>query len=107
MNNFFTLEHTTNNKNNGVKKYCIVNDIFVSKCEDTSCRLFPCKFSSVHKTLTNAMRAEYGLTTIKAREITRRLLLTAYKPTSNKVPFNNNNGSKRIRRYDNYGIELK
>lgn len=107
MSNFFTLEHKQHSDN--VKKYCIVNDIFISKCEDTSCRLYPCKFSNIHKTITDALKRDYGLTTIGARKIARRLLLTAYKPKSNNnIPFSSNNGSKRIKKvYDNYGVELK
>lgn len=74
-------------ENNGFshKKFCLYYFTYIDSCIDTSCPLYPCKFSDIHKTMTSMFKSKYNLSTNDSRRITRGILLNTYKPDKREL----------------------
>lgn len=61
-------------------RYCIVNDEYIYSCNETSCPLYDCSFSKMHKQMTKMFKNEYPkMSTKDSRTISRRLLINTFR----------------------------
>lgn len=76
-----SLGYNGNKKTKGNSpRYCIVNDMYIDKCNNTSCPLFDCSFSKIHKQITKMFKHEYpNMSTSDSRKISRRLLINTFR----------------------------
>lgn len=68
------------NGNKGALRYCIMHDVIVRECKDTTCPLYDCSFSKMHKMMTSMFKNSYPtMSTHDSRKISRRLLLNTFR----------------------------
>lgn len=99
------MDYINSNENNEFshKKFCLYYFRYIDSCIDTSCPLYPCKFSDIHKTMTSMFKSKYNLSTNDSRRITRGILLNTYKPNKRELT-NEEAKPKKQQNVDSFGF---